>query len=105
MNSHSEALRAEEIAPKRILLSVPHMAGTELGFVQDAFSSNWISTVGPNVTELEREFSALVGLPSVALSSGTSAIHLALRLLGVGPGDEVLVPTLTFAGSVNPILY
>ncbi|MEX2381049.1 MAG: DegT/DnrJ/EryC1/StrS family aminotransferase [Opitutales bacterium] len=91
--------------PKRILLSVPHMGGAERRYVEEAFSSNWLSTVGPNLNALEEEFSARVGLPSVALSSGTAGIHLGVRLMGVGPGDEVVVPTLTFAGGCNPILY
>jgi len=90
---------------KRILLSVPHMGGSELRYVQEAFEQNWLSTVGPNIDAFEREFSARLGMPSVALASGTAAIHLGLRLLGVGPGDEVVAPTLTFVASVNPIGY
>jgi pyridoxal phosphate-dependent aminotransferase EpsN len=90
---------------KRILLSVPHMGGTEQTYVREAFDSNWLSTVGPNITTFEQEFSARIGLPSVALSSGTAAIHLGLRLVGVGPGDEVFCPTLTFAATCNPIRY
>lgn len=90
---------------KRILLSVPHMGGNELRYVQQAFEQNWLSTVGPNIDAFESEFSQRIGLPSVALASGTAAIHLGLRLLGVGPGDEVVAPTLTFAASVNPVLY
>lgn len=90
---------------KRILLSVPHMGGSELRYVQEAFEQNWLSTVGPNIDAFEREFSARIGIPSVALGSGTAAIHLGLRLLGVGPGDEVVAPTLTFVASVNPIGY
>src|SRR5262249_33458349 len=73
--------------------------------VGEAFASNWLSTVGPNIDALEREFSSQIGSPSVAVSSGTAAIHLGLRLLGVGPGDEVFCPTLTFAASANPIRY
>lgn len=92
-------------APQRILLSVPHMEGTELKFVQEAFESNWLSTVGPNLTGLEKEFSELIGRPSVALGSGTAGIHLGIRLLGIKPGDEVVTPTLTFAASCNPVLY
>ena len=91
--------------PPRILLSVPHMGGAEQGFVNEAFKSNWLSTVGPNLNAFEAEFEALVGLPSVALASGTAAIHLGLRALGVGPGDEVIAPTLTFIASVNPVTY
>src|ERR1035438_2531710 len=92
-------------APTRILLSVPHMGGTELAHVQAAFASNWLSTVGPNLARLEETFSELVGRDCVALSSGTAGLHLALRLVGVRPGDEVVTPTLTFAASANPILY
>lgn len=90
---------------KRILLSVPHMGGTEQIYVREAFESNWLSTVGPNLTAFENEFEAIFGMPSVALASGTAAIHLGLRLLGVGPGDNVLCSTLTFAASANPIRY
>ena len=90
---------------KRIPLSVPHMGDSEAKFVQDAFASNWLSTVGPNLRALEQEFTARIGLPAVALSSGTAAIHLGLHLLGVAPGDEVFCPTLTFVASANPILY
>jgi pyridoxal phosphate-dependent aminotransferase EpsN len=90
---------------KRILLSVPHMGGAEEGYVHEAFTSNWLSTVGPNITAFEREFESRTGLRSVALCSGTAAIHIGLRLLGVGPGDEVFCPTLTFAASCNPVRY
>lgn len=89
----------------RIYLSVPHMGDLEEGYVREAFAANWISTVGPNLDAFEAAFEALIGLPAVALSSGTAAIHLGLKLLGVGPGDEVLCPTLTFAASANPIVY
>ena len=91
--------------PRRIHLSVPHMGGTELRYVQAAFDSNWLSTVGPNLTALEARFSALVGLPSVALGNGTAGMHLGTKLIGVRPGDEVVTPTLTFAASCNPLLY
>jgi pyridoxal phosphate-dependent aminotransferase EpsN len=90
---------------KRIYLSVPHMGGSEERYVHEAFASNWLSTVGPNLDAFEREFERRVGLPAVALGSGTAALHLALRLVGVGPGDEVVSPTLTFVASVNPIRY
>lgn len=92
-------------AKKRILLSVPHMSGREEVFVREAFTSNWLSTVGPNINAFEEEFSRLIGLSAVALSSGTAAMHLGLRLLGVGRGDEVFCPTLTFVASANPISY
>ncbi len=90
---------------KRIYLSVPHMGGDEETFVREAFVSNQLSSVGSQLDGFEHEMSNLVGLPSVALSSGTAALHLGLRLLGVGPGDEVVTPTLTFVASVNPIRY
>ena len=91
--------------PDRILLSVPHMSGGELKYVQDAFDSNWLSTVGPNITAFECALEQRMGSPAAAVSSGTAAIHLALRLLGVGPGDQVLCPTLTFVATCNPIRY
>jgi pyridoxal phosphate-dependent aminotransferase EpsN len=75
-------------------------------FVAEAFSSNWIAPLGPHVDAFEREFGAVVGQPyAAALSSGTAALHLALQLVGVGPGDDVLVSTLTFSATVNPICY
>ena len=90
----------------RIYLSAPHLGPLEEAFVREAFATNWVSTVGPNVDAFERDFSALVdGLPCVALSSGTAAIHLGLKLLGVERGDEVVCSSLTFAASANPILY
>jgi pyridoxal phosphate-dependent aminotransferase EpsN len=91
-------------APKPILLSVPHMGGTEFRYVQEAFDTNWLSTVGPNLAELEKSFELLVGWPAVALSSGTSGLHLALRASGIRPGDEVVAQSLTFVASTNPIL-
>jgi len=90
---------------KRIYLSVPHMGGAEEGYVHEAFASNWMTTMGANLDAFEAAFSARVGQPCVALSSGTAGIHLGLRLLGVGPGDEVMVSDLTFVASVNPIRY
>ena len=90
---------------RRILLSIPHMGGNEERYVREAFASNWLSTVGPNLMAFEQAFEARFGLPAVALASGTAAIHLGLRLLGVGHGDEVFCPTLTFAASCNPVRY
>jgi dTDP-4-amino-4,6-dideoxygalactose transaminase len=91
---------------KRIFLSPPHMGGGELQFVQEAFESNYIAPVGPQVDAFEREFCTMTGFQhAVAVSSGTAAMHLALRILGVGPGDEVIASTLTFIGSVTPILF
>jgi len=90
---------------KRVYLSVPHMGESELRYVTEAFTSNWLSTVGPNLDAFEAAFSERVGLPAVALASGTAGMHLGLRLLGVGPGDEVICPSLTFIASINPALY
>jgi pyridoxal phosphate-dependent aminotransferase EpsN len=92
-------------AMKRILLSIPHMGGTELRYVEEAFQTNWLSTVGANLVEFERAVEKWCGLPGVALSSGTAGIHLGLKLLGVGVGDEVFCQSLTFSASANPIRY
>ena len=90
---------------KRILLSVPHMGDREQIYVHEAFATNWLSTVGPNLTAFESEFEERVGGPSVALASGTAALHLALRLAGVGPGYEVFCSALTFVAAANAIAY
>ena len=91
----------------RIHLSVPHMGGEERRFVAEAFDSNWLSTVGPNVDGFERELAERLGggVHTLAVSSGTAALHLILRALAIGVGDRVAVSTLTFTGSVWPILY
>ncbi|NOJ97614.1 aminotransferase class I/II-fold pyridoxal phosphate-dependent enzyme [Corallococcus coralloides] len=90
----------------RIYLSSPHLGTLERGYVDDAFASNWIAPLGPHVDAFQEEFARCVGTPhALALSSGTAALHLALQLVGVGPGDDVLVSTLTFSASVNPIRY
>jgi dTDP-4-amino-4,6-dideoxygalactose transaminase len=92
--------------PARIYLSPPHMGGREREFVADAFASNWIAPLGPHVEAFEREFAQVVGAShALALTSGTAALHLALRAVGVGPGDEVLVSTLTFVASANTVVY
>ena len=91
----------------RIHLSVPHMSGLEAGYVADAFATNWLSSVGPNLDGFEREVADYLGhgMRTLAVASGTAALHLVLRAVGVGPGDRVAVPSLTFAGSVWPIEY
>ena len=82
------------------------MGDRELEFVQEAFDTNWISPVGPNIDAFEREFCQVVNAQaSAALCSGTAALHLALRLVGVEPGDEVFCSTLTFIASASPITY
>ncbi|MEC4812925.1 MAG: DegT/DnrJ/EryC1/StrS family aminotransferase [Scytonema sp. PMC 1069.18] len=91
---------------KPILLSTPHMGDRELEFVKEAFDTNWIAPVGPHVDAFEQEFCQLIGAShAAAVSSGTAAIHLALRLLGIQPGDEVFCSTLTFVATANPIIY
>jgi pyridoxal phosphate-dependent aminotransferase EpsN len=81
------------------------MGGTELRYVEEAFQTNWLSTVGANLVEFERAVEKWCGLTGVALSSGTAGIHLGLKLLGVGVGDEVFCQSLTFSASANPIRY
>jgi dTDP-4-amino-4,6-dideoxygalactose transaminase len=91
---------------KPILLSTPHIGVEELNFVQEAFETNWIAPVGPHITLFEQEFCQTVGIAhAAALASGTAALHIALRLVGVQPGDEVFCSTLTFIASVSPITY
>jgi dTDP-4-amino-4,6-dideoxygalactose transaminase len=91
---------------ERVYLSPPHVLGGELDFVADAIRTNWIAPLGPHVDAFESEVAGLLGVESaVALSSGTAAIHLALVHLGVSRGDDVLISSLTFAGSVNPVVY
>ena len=91
---------------EQILLSTPHMGEREREFVEEAFRTNWIAPLGPNVDAFERELAELVGVKhAAAVSSGTAAIHLALVLLGVGRGDTVFCSSFTFAASANPIVY
>lgn len=109
----------------RIYLSSPHMGGDELPLVQDAFATNWIAPLGPHVDKFEAEFAERIGgrraedggqtsdvsrqasggMYAAALSSGTAALHLAMRWLNLQPGDEVICSSLTFSASVNPVLY
>lgn len=90
----------------RIYLSPPHMSGHELPYIQQAFEANWIAPVGPDINAFEQAMADYVHSPhAVALSSGSAALHLALRLCGVGAGDEVVCSTFTFAGSAFPITY
>ncbi len=91
---------------KKIYLCSPHMGGGEMKYVQEAFDSNWVAPLGPNVDGFEHELCAAVGAKHVAaLSSGTAAIHLSLILLGVKPGDYVIGTSFTFSATVNPIAY
>lgn len=91
---------------KRIYLSAPHMGGTEQLYINKAFETNWISTVGPQIDDFENSLVKYTGSKHAAvLASGTAAIHLALKIVGVGKGDSVVCQTFTFAGSANPITY
>lgn len=91
---------------KKIWLSPPHMSGEELKYIHEAFEKNWIAPLGENVNEFERSLTQFLNIGhATALSSGTAALHLALINLGVKRDDEVLVASLTFSASVNPIVY
>jgi len=94
------------MSDSKIWLSSPHMGGEEIKFIQEAFDTNWVAPVGPHLHAFESELSSYVGLSEcAALSSGTAAIHLALIIVGVQQGDEVLCSTFTFSGTCNPIVY
>lgn len=94
------------MADKRVYLSSPTMHGEEQKFIKEAFDTNWVAPLGPNVDLFEKKLAAYVGIShAAALSAGTAAIHLALRILGVGPGDVVFAPSLTFSATCNPIVY
>lgn len=91
---------------KRIYLSCPTMHGEEQKFIQEAFDTNWVAPLGPNVNKFEEEMAAYTGCGhAAALSAGTAAIHLAIKLLGIKQGDVVFVSSLTFSASCNPICY
>ncbi|MGI2327648.1 aminotransferase class I/II-fold pyridoxal phosphate-dependent enzyme [Planococcus sp. YIM B11945] len=91
---------------ERIFLSSPHMSGKEQSYIEEAFTTNWIAPLGPNVDAFERQIADYVEVAdAAATSSGTAAIHLALQLLEVGEEDTVFCSTLTFIASANPILY
>lgn len=91
----------------KIWLSSPHMGGGEQKYVQEAFVTNWVAPLGPNVTGFEQDLTSYLkgDVHVAALSSGTAALHLALIMLGVGPGDEVICQSMTFSASANPIAY
>jgi len=94
------------VVNSKIYLSAPHMSGDEQQYIKEAFETNWIAPLGPNVDAFERELAQQVGVrAAAAVSSGTAAIHLALRLLNVGQGDIVFCSSFTFVASVNPVLY
>ena len=92
---------------EKIWLSSPHMGGTERQFVQEAFDTNWVAPLGPNVNGFEKDLESYLGdgVNVAALSAGTAALHLGLILLDVQPGDEVICQSMTFSASANPIAY
>jgi dTDP-4-amino-4,6-dideoxygalactose transaminase len=101
-------IRAKNITKNKIYLASPHMSdeGYEMKYIQEAFDTNWIAPLGKNVNEFENELAAKVGVKSAAaLNAGTAAIHLALKVAGVGEEDIVFCPTLTFSATANPIIY
>lgn len=90
----------------KIWLSSPHMGGMEKSFIDEAFLQNWVAPVGPSINEFEQNLKSYTGTGSaVALVSGTSAIHLALVILGATSGDEIICQSLTFIATANPIVY
>ena len=92
--------------PGRMFLSAPHMSGKEIDYIKQAFESNYIAPVGPQLNQFEEKFRELTGYKHcVAVSNGTSGLHLSLRSVGVGPGDTVLASTFTFIGSVAAAIY
>ncbi len=106
MAEATEQARQTQAGAGRIHLSPPHMGELEKQYLIDAFDSNWIAPLGPHVDAFEREFGRrLGGMHAAALCSGTAALHLAMVMLGVGPDDEVIVPTFTFVATANPVLY
>src|SRR5690554_4479247 len=92
---------------QKIWLSSPHMGETEFEYVREAFDTNWIAPLGPHVNGFENDLEEHLGegVKVAALSSGTAALHLALIMLGVGKGDEVICQSMTFSASANPIVY
>ena len=91
---------------KKLYLSSPTMHGPELQYIKEAFDTNWMSTVGANIDAVEKEICEKIGCKyAVALSCGTAAVHLAVKLAGVKPGDKVFCSDLTFDATVNPVKY
>ena len=91
---------------KKVWLSSPTMHGDEIKYIKEAYETNWMSTVGENINEVEKITCEKIGCKySVALSAGTAALHIAIRLAGVKPGDKVFCSDMTFSATVNPITY
>ena len=90
----------------KIWLATPTMHGDELKYMTEAYETNWMSTVGANISEAERMISEKLGCKyAVGLASGTSALHMAVKLAGVQPGEKVFCSDMTFAATVNPVVY
>ena len=90
----------------KIWLSSPHMSGNEMKYIVEAFDTNWVAPLGPNVNNFEKELAEYLNVKyCAALVSGTSAIHLALIILGVEKGDEIICQSFTFSATANPIAY
>ena len=95
-----------EAFKKKVWLSSPTMHGDEIKWIEEAYKTNWMSTVGANIDEIEKSICKKIGCKyAVALSSGTAALHLAVKLAGVKPGDNVFCTDMTFSATVNPITY
>ena len=91
---------------ERVWLASPTMHKEEQAFIKEAFDTNWVSTVGEHIEKLEEEISQYIGCQyAVALSSGTAALHLAVKMAGIGEGDLVFCSNMTFAATVNPVSY
>ena len=90
----------------KVWLSSPTMHGDELKYITEAYETNWMSTVGANINEVEKQICEKVGCKySVALSAGTASLHLAMKLAGIKPGDKVFCSDMTFSATVNPVTY
>ena len=100
-----ESDQIEKFEPK-VWLSSPTMHGEEIKYVQEAYETNWMSTVGANINEVERLVCKKIGCKyAVGLSAGTAALHMAVKLAGVKPGEKVFCSDMTFSATVNPIVY
>ena len=98
--------KEREAFENKVWLSSPTMHGPELEYIKEAYETNWMSTVGANINEVERLASEKVGCKyAVALSAGTAALHMAVKLAGVKPGDKVFCSDMTFDATVNPVVY
>ena len=105
-NGTPQQIRTKSSLQSKIMLSPPHLGANEIAYVHEAFESNWVAPAGPNLTAFEKKLARYTGTKhTLAVSSGTAALHLALRVLGIGAGHRVYVSDLTFIASLQPILY